>query len=72
MNGTAPYDSTGFIAAMAAQELLAGKAKRFGYASLAQTFGARRVLKRLEEIGTKTTVEDNGAKTKIARPNAVA
>lgn len=70
MHGTSPYDSTGFIAAMAAQELLAGKAKRFGYASLAQAFGARGVLKRLEEIGTKTVVED-GTK-KAAQTNAAA
>jgi len=57
LNGTSPYRVTGFLCAMAAQSLLEGKAQRFGYRSLAQAFGARHVLDRLEEIGTRTTIE---------------
>lgn len=62
LDGTSPYISTGFLSAMAAQALLEGKAKRFGYVSLAQTFGAKYVLGRMEEIGTKYSVELTGAK----------
>ena len=56
LEGTSPYVFTGFTGALAAQELLAGKAMRFGYVSLAQTLGARHVLSRLEEIGTRATI----------------
>ena len=57
LNGSSPYIFTGFMGAMGAQEILAGKAKRFGYVSLAQTLGARHVLSRMEEIGTRTKVD---------------
>ncbi|HMJ14332.1 MAG TPA: DUF5938 domain-containing protein [Polyangiaceae bacterium] len=60
LSGTSPYVITGFLCAAAAQDLLAGKARRFGYASLAQVFGARHVLSRLEEVGTKAQVEVEG------------
>ena len=61
LDGDSPYIFTGFMGAMAAQELLAGHARRFGYVSLAQTIGARRVLERIEEIGTTTRIEITGA-----------
>jgi hypothetical protein len=57
VSGTSPYVTTGFLCAMAAQDLLAGKAKRFGYVSLAQTLGAGHVLARLEEIGATMRIE---------------
>ena len=57
LNGTASYVVTGFLGAMAAQALLEGKAQRFGYVSTPQAFGARYVLRRLEEIGTKATID---------------
>lgn len=57
LDGHSPYVFTGFMGAMAAQEILAGNAKRFGYVSLAQTLGARRVLARIEEIGTTARIE---------------
>lgn len=57
MNGTSPYVFTGFTCAMAAQELLQGEPRRVGYASLAQAFGARHVLRRFQEVGTQATVE---------------
>ena len=60
LKGTSPYLVTGFLCAMAAQSLLEGKAQRSGYLSLAQAFGARHVLDRLEEIGTRTTIEAEG------------
>ena len=52
LRGTSPYAVTGFLCAMAARQLLAGKALRHGYASVAQALGARYVLDRLAEIGT--------------------
>jgi hypothetical protein len=57
VHGTEPYVFTGFLAAMAAQELLAGNAKRFGYLSLGQAFGVRHVIGRLREVGTRMTVD---------------
>jgi short subunit dehydrogenase-like uncharacterized protein len=57
LNGTQCYALTGYICAVAAQSLLEGKAQRFGYQSLAQTFGARHVLEKLEGFGTKATIE---------------
>ena len=60
LNGTSPYIFTGFMGAMGAQELLGGKATRFGYVSLAQTLGARHVLSRIEEIGTTSTIQISG------------
>ncbi|MEY4581446.1 MAG: hypothetical protein RL701_6149 [Pseudomonadota bacterium] len=57
LEGTSPYVFTGFTCALAAQELLAGRARRFGYASLGQAFGARHVLARFSEAGTETTYE---------------
>jgi len=56
LNGTSPYLVTGFLCAMAAQSLLEGKAQHFGYRSLARAFGARYVLQRLEDIGTRSTI----------------
>ena len=43
MNGTRCYALTGYLCAVAAQSLLEGKAQRFGYQSLGQALGARRV-----------------------------
>jgi hypothetical protein len=57
IDGTACYALTGFIAAAGAQALLEGKARHFGYQSLAQTLGARYVLGRLEEFHAQTTVQ---------------
>ncbi len=57
LRGTSPYLVTGFLCAMTAQDLLAGKALRSGYLSLAQAFGARHVIDRLVEVGTTATVE---------------
>jgi hypothetical protein len=57
LNGTSSYVVTGFLGAMAAQTLLEGKAQRFGYVSTPQAFGARYVLRRLEEIGTRATID---------------
>ncbi len=57
LRGTSPYKVTGFLCAMAAENLLAERSRCFGYASLAQAFGARPVLQRLEEMGTAMTVE---------------
>ncbi|MDB4972219.1 MAG: hypothetical protein JWN48_560 [Myxococcaceae bacterium] len=57
LRGHSPYISTGFISAFAAQSVLDGKAQRTGYASLAQAFGARYVLSRLQEIGTELSFE---------------
>ena len=71
LQGTSPYVFTGFTGALAAQELLAGKAKRFGYVSLAQTFGARHVLSRLEEIGTRTTISEGERAVTRERASAV-
>ncbi len=71
LDGDSPYLFTGFMAAMGAQELLAGHARRFGYVSLAQTLGARHLLQRLEEIGTTARVSTGeGARTfNAAQPN---
>lgn len=72
LSGSSPYISTGFLGAMAAQALLEGKATRFGYASLAQTFGADYVLGRLQEIGTRTSVHVGKASRRpMARPQLV-
>jgi hypothetical protein len=60
LNGTCPYLVTGFLCAMAAQSLLEGKAQRFGYRSLGQAFGAPYVLQRLDDVGTRTTIEAPG------------
>lgn len=57
VNGSSPYAVTGFLCAMAAQTLLAGKATRYGYVSPGQAFGPRYVFQRLEEIGTTVTVD---------------
>jgi hypothetical protein len=57
LNGTSPYVVTGFLGAIAAQLLLEGKARRFGFVSTAQAFGARYLLRRLDEIGTTATVD---------------
>jgi hypothetical protein len=57
VNGTAAYIVTGFLGAMAAQDLVAGKAERFGYRSLGQAFGVRHVITRLREVGTRITVD---------------
>jgi len=57
VKGTGPYIVTGFLGAMAAQDLLAGKAERFGYRSLGQAFGVRHVIARLREVGTRMTVD---------------
>ncbi|MEY4510896.1 MAG: hypothetical protein RLZZ450_3018 [Pseudomonadota bacterium] len=57
LRGHSPYISTGFISAFAAQGVLDGKAQRTGYASLAQAFGARYVLGRLQEIGAELSFE---------------
>jgi hypothetical protein len=60
LDGTSCYELTGFLSAVAAEGLLAGKARRFGYVSLPQAFGARPLLSRLEGRGTKATVEVDG------------
>lgn len=57
LDGTSPYVFTGFACAAAAQELIEGNAKSFGYVSMAQAFGARHVISRFEEIGTRATVD---------------
>jgi hypothetical protein len=57
VNGSAAYIVTGFLCAMAAQDLLAGKALGFGYRSLGQAFGVRHVITRLREVGTRVTVD---------------
>lgn len=72
LDGDSPYIFTGFMGAMGAQEVLAGNAKRFGYVSLAQTIGARRVLQRIEEIGTKATIEVSGTPRADATTNGGA
>ena len=59
LRGNSPYITTGFLLAMGAQDILAGKAQRAGFVSLSQAFGARHVLKRMEECGTITEVESN-------------
>ena len=77
LRGTSPYAVTGFLCAMTAKELLAGKALRHGYASIAQALGARYVLDRLAEIGTTGTVEadravDPAPRSRWARATAQA
>ncbi|HEY5147528.1 MAG TPA: DUF5938 domain-containing protein [Polyangiaceae bacterium] len=73
LNGTQCYALTGYICAVAAQSLLEGKAQRFGYQSLAQTFGARHVLTQLEGFGTKATIDaEPGAQVEAARPGVAA
>jgi Family of unknown function (DUF5938)/Saccharopine dehydrogenase NADP binding domain len=77
LRGTSPYAVTGFLCAMAAKQLLAGKALRHGYASIAQALGARNVLDRLAEIGTTGTVEadravDPAPRSRWARATAQA
>jgi hypothetical protein len=57
VTGTSAYVVTGFLAAMAAQELLAGRAERFGYRSLGQAFGIGHVIARLREVGTRVAVD---------------
>ena len=61
LRGTSPYAVTGFLCAMASKQLLAGKALRHGYASIAQALGGRYVLDRLAEIGTTGKVEADRA-----------
>lgn len=61
MHGTSQYVTTGFIAAMTAQELLQGKAQRFGYVSVAQTLGAHHFLERMKEMDCTTTIEVSDA-----------
>ncbi|HEX7478362.1 MAG TPA: DUF5938 domain-containing protein [Polyangiales bacterium] len=72
LNGTSPYVFTGFMGAMAAQALLEGKAQRFGYGSIAQALGARYVLGRMEEIGTKATFEPPVAARSATGADSVA
>jgi len=77
LRGTSPYAVTGFLCAMAAKQLLAGKALRHGYASIAQALGARYVLDRLAEIGTTGVVEadravDPAPRSRWARATAQA
>ncbi|MHB8878236.1 MAG: DUF5938 domain-containing protein, partial [Myxococcaceae bacterium] len=74
LRGTSPYSVTGFLLAMGAQSLLEGKAQRFGYVSLSQSFGARRVLRRLEELGVEATIETTTARPVLegADPSALA
>ncbi|MDB4990437.1 MAG: hypothetical protein JWN04_5615 [Myxococcaceae bacterium] len=67
VTGHSPYVSTGFLCAMGAQSVLDGKAQRLGYASLAQAFGAKYVFARLEEIGTKYTLQTAGEKLETKR-----
>jgi hypothetical protein len=69
VNGTAAYIVTGFLCAMAAQELVAGRAERFGYRSLGQAFGGRHVIARLREVGTRMTVD--GVEPDRAAPGAI-
>lgn len=57
INGTSPYMFTGFMCAMAAEQLLKRKPLRVGYVSASQALGARYVLQRLEEIDTFTTID---------------
>ncbi len=59
MNGTSPYLLTGFLGAVGAQAIVEGKQLETGYVSLAKAFGTEYVLKRLEEVGTHTTVTRN-------------
>jgi hypothetical protein len=68
MHGTSQYVTTGFIAAMTAQEILQGKATRFGYVSAGQTLGARHLLDRLKEMDCTTTIEvsDTGSSSAAA------
>jgi short subunit dehydrogenase-like uncharacterized protein len=66
MHGTSQYVTTGFIAAMTAQEILQGKAQRFGYVSVAQTLGARHLLERLKEMDCTTTIEVGDAAARSA------
>lgn len=68
VNGTAAYRVTGFLCAMAAQDLLEGKAERFGYRSLGQAFGVRHVIARLREVGTRIAVD--GIEPDRAAPGA--
>jgi len=70
VKGTAAYIVTGFLGAMAAQDLVAGKAERFGYRSLGQAFGVRHVITRLREVGTRMTVD--GVEPDRAAPGAPA
>ncbi len=56
-SGSSPYVTTGYLSAFGAQALLEGRATRFGYQSLGQTFGSKYVLQRLEEGGTTLVVE---------------
>jgi hypothetical protein len=61
--GVCPYIVTGVLCADAAKRLLAGEAKTFGYVSLAHTFGARTVIRVLEEVGAKLIVERTSVST---------
>jgi short subunit dehydrogenase-like uncharacterized protein len=57
LTGTCPYVVTGFLLATAAKAVLEGRAHAFGYRSLGQAFGARYVLDKLEDVGTRTTFD---------------
>lgn len=66
VHGHSPYVVTGFLGAMAVQTLLEGKLLRAGYASIAQAFGARYALRRLEEIGTHMNVEPSTGRSGVS------
>jgi Family of unknown function (DUF5938)/Saccharopine dehydrogenase NADP binding domain len=72
LSGTSPYIVTGSMCAFAAQALLEGRASRFGYVSLGQTFGARYVLERLEEGGTSAVFERVPTPSARTRSGAVS
>jgi saccharopine dehydrogenase-like protein len=55
--GTSPYVTTGVLCAVAAQGVLDGAVRRNGYQSLAQAFGTRWVIERLETAGCRTTID---------------
>jgi hypothetical protein len=61
--GVAPYIVTGALCADAAKRLLSGEAKRFGYVSLAHTFGPNAVFRVLEEAGARLVVNRAATQT---------
>ncbi|PCJ44482.1 MAG: saccharopine dehydrogenase [Moraxellaceae bacterium] len=57
--GVSPYATTGFLCADAAERILKGEAKRYGFASMAQAFGARNVLDGMGRFGAQYEVESS-------------
>jgi len=57
MRGVGPYLLTGWMAAEAAERLVAGDIKRFGYVSTAQFVGPRELLAAMEKYGAHTVID---------------